>query len=129
MDKQEAFRRIWASEGNAARAARLLSEALVVRLVGWDGLRLNRSRVQDLRRVLDRAGVDPAEVAFFAETDPSWTGRAALTRAEIEVLRVTEEREFGMLAVNMRGHLYKKTEWREFRNNPTTRESPNDETD
>lgn len=126
MDKQEAFRRIWASEGNAARAARLLSYALVVRLVGWDGLRLNRSRVHDLRRVLERAGVDPSAVAFFAETDPRWTDGTSLTREEVEALRAALEREFSMLAVNMRGHLYKKTEWRDLRDQHPAPE-PSDE--
>jgi len=126
MDSKEAFRRIWASEGNAGRAATLLSYLLVVRLAGWEGVRLNRNRVIDLRRVLTQASIEPDEVQFFAEDDPCWTGRESLTREEIETLRVAQEREFGTLAHNMRGHRYKKTEWRDRWDDPIAT-SPLDE--
>jgi hypothetical protein len=118
MDTQTAFLKLWASEGNAGRAATLLSHALVVQLAGWEGVRLNRSRVNDLRRVLAGAAIEPAAIRFFAEDDPRWVKRNRLTGAEIETLRVEQEQEFAMLAHNMRGHLYKKTEWRDYRDDP-----------
>jgi hypothetical protein len=90
----------------------------VILLAGWEGVRLNRSRIRDLRRVFEQAGVDPYAVRFFTEDDPRWLRRDQLTKAEVEALRAEQEREFGMLACNMRGHLYKKTEWRDRVKNP-----------
>lgn len=115
MDYLEAFRKLWKSEGNAARAASVLSQALVIQLAGWERLDLNRNRVHDLRRVFQRAGIDPLAIQFPADDGPHPAPGEELSKREIEALRVAREREFAVIAHNMRGHLYKKTEWRDLR--------------
>jgi len=113
MDYLTAFSKIWISEGNAGRAALVLSWAVVIQLVGWEGMNQSDNKVNDLRRAFKRASVDPLSIRFFHDDDPRINGSVALTMAEIEEMRREQEQELGTVACNMHGHMYKKTEWQD----------------
>jgi hypothetical protein len=112
MNEYDAFGRLWDSEGNAARAAMLLSFAFVAKVAGWDALDINGSRRRDARNAFERAGMDPAAVEFGV----ALRAGEVLAPERVEALRCEIEGQFGTLVVNMRGHQYKKREWRDRHN-------------
>lgn len=85
-------------------------------MAGWEGLELNADNVHELRPAFLRAGIDAENIRFFAKDDPRIVPGAALTRSEIESLRLEQARELANLAHNVRGRLYKKTQWRDRKN-------------
>jgi len=109
MDELDAFKRLWSAEGNAGRAATLLGYAFVLQVAGWDALGLSASRKRDAQNAFDRSGVDPGVIGFR----PQGLAAEPLTPERVAVLRREVEGQFAMLAYNIRGHKYKKTEWRD----------------
>lgn len=117
MDKLTAFNKLWAAEGNAARAATLLSYAFVIQKFGWDALKINANKKQGVQNALARSEIVSDLIEFSpAEIVPEGAAAKRITPKQIKSLRREIEDEFGTLAVNMRGRQYKKTEWRNRRN-------------
>ncbi len=117
MDKLTAFNKLWAAEGNAARAATLLSYAFVIQKFGWDALSINANKKQGVQSALASADIVPDLIKFSpSEIVPEGAAAKRIPPKQIESLRREVEDEFGTLAVNMRGRQYKKTEWRNRRN-------------
>lgn len=111
MDKMDAFRKIYESDGNAQRAALLISYALVLQLAGWDALRFSKSKKNSIEAAFAGAGINPREIEFQpGGADATARAGQNLTTKEVEELRLEQEREFGMLAANMHGKLDKKKE-------------------
>ena len=111
MNKMDAFRKIYESEGNAQRAALLISYALVIQLAGWDGLRIGKSKRNGIEAAFAGAGIHPGEIEFRpGGADVTARIGQELTKKEVEQLRLEQEREFGMLAANMYGRIDKKKE-------------------
>lgn len=109
MDKLEAFRKIYESEGNAQRAALLISYAFVIQLAGWDALLLGRSKKNGIGPAFVRADVNLHEIEFRpGGADAIASFGQNLTKQEVEELCREQEREFGMLAANMHGKIDKK---------------------
>ena len=111
MDKIDAFRKMYESEGNAKRSALLISYALVIQLAGWDGLRLARSKRNGVEAAFAGAGINPSEIEFRpGGADATASIGQNLTKEQVEESRLEQEREFGMLAANMHGRIDKKKE-------------------
>ena len=117
MDKLEAFRKIYESEGNAQRAALLISYVLVIQLAGWEALPVGKSKKNGIKAAFARAKVNLNEIEFRpGGADAIASVGRNLTKKEIEELRLEQEREFGLLAANMHGKIYKKEERMERHN-------------
>lgn len=100
---------MYESEGNAQRAALLISYALVIQLAGWDALPVGKSKKNGIRASFARADVNLHEIEFHpGGADAIARFGQNLTKKEVEELRLGQEREFGMLAANMHGKLDKK---------------------
>lgn len=109
MDIDSAFQKLWAVEGNAGRAAWLLSYAFVIQVSGWEGVGLNASKKQGIRSAFLRADLSPEIIRFQPEDETV----EPMTSGQIEAMRLSIENAFGMLAHNSHGHQYKKFERRD----------------
>lgn len=103
-----AFRELWFSTGNATQAVRLIGFAYVIQVAGWDALKLRPNKQNGVRSVFARAGVAPESIEFYPPRTSS-----LIAPEEVERLQKEIESEFSTLAVNMRGRMYKKTQWRD----------------
>ena len=122
MNPLTAFRKLWLSTGSTATAAQLMGYARVVQVAGWDALDLPKSKRNGVRSAFVHAEVVPEEIAFAPRETQS-----LLSPEEIESLREEAESEFEMVAVNRRGRMDKKSEWRNRRQN--IEKEPDDGTD
>ena len=109
MDIDSAFQKLWVVEGNAGRAARLLSYAFVIQVSGWEGLLLNASKKQGVRSAFLRADLPPETIHF----QPAGIAFETMTSKQIEAMRRSIEGEFGTVAYNSHGHQYRKFERRD----------------
>ena len=111
MDRMDAFRKIYKSEGSAQRAALLTSYALAIQLAGWDALAVGKGKLNGIKAAFAGAGVNPIEIEFRpGGADATARIGQNLTKQEVKELRLEQQREFGMLAANMHGRIDKKRE-------------------
>jgi hypothetical protein len=64
MDNVEAFTRLVKAGCTMTRAGTILGWVSVVQRVGWDALNVSRNAKYEARQLLDRAGLDVAEIQF-----------------------------------------------------------------